>query len=134
MRIGETCCNQAGMYSYDLPTVYGGPPPPGVLYPPVPPLVTTDPIGPLMDAHQYPYVPRPTTQVMPTMVGTAQVAVSDFTPDMTPQDLLRPLPSIVDNQPVVVAQCDSFAQWVDSNPLLAAGLLMGLAFLVFKKG
>lgn len=133
MRIGETCCNQAGMYSYDFPSVYGGPPAPGVLYPPVPPLVTTDPIGPLMDTNQYPYVPRPTTKVMPTMVGTAQVAVSDFTPDLTPQDLLLPLPSIVDNQPVVVAQCDSFAQWVDGNPLLAAGILMGLAWMVFKK-
>jgi len=70
---------------------------------------------------------------MPTMVGTAQVAVSDITPDLVPQDLLRPLPSIVDNQPVVVSECNSFSQWVDGNPLLAAGLLMGLAFVVFRK-
>ena len=115
-----------------------------ILYPPVPPVMTTNPMAPpptpyaptpnpTTSPYPYPYVPKPTTQVMPTMVGTAQVAVSDITPDLVPQDLLRPLPSIVDNQPVVVSECNSFSQWVDGNPLLAAGLLMGLAFVVFRK-
>jgi hypothetical protein len=132
MRIGECC---AGEYTYDATTTYaGGGGPLSVLYPPVPPVIMTEPILQPMYPEQYPYVPKPTTQVMPTMVGTAQVAVSDVVPDLTPGDLLRPLPSIVDNQPVVVAQCDSFAQWVDENPLLAAGILMGLAYMVFKKG
>ena len=80
-------------------------------------------------------MPAPTTMTMPGMVTTAQVTSPNPKPDLTPQDLLKPLPTIVDNQPTSVAQCNSFSQWVDQNPLLAGGLLLGLAWVVFgRKG
>lgn len=79
-------------------------------------------------------LPTPTTMVMPGMVVTAQTVAPDPQPDLTPQDLLKPLPSIVDNQPTQVAQCNSFAQWVDANPVMAGLLLVGLAVFTFHKG
>lgn len=78
--------------------------------------------------------PTPTTMVMPAMVITSQTVASDPQPDLTPQDLLKPLPTIVDNQPVEITQCNSFAQWVDNNPLMAGLLLVGLAMFTFHKG
>lgn len=78
-------------------------------------------------------MPAPTTMVMPGMTLTAQSVGPNPQPSLTPQDLLRPLPTIVDNQPTQIAQCNSFSEWVDANPLLAAGLLLGLAWFTFKK-
>lgn len=83
-----------------------------------------------------PTLPQPTSMTMPGMVMTAQLTSPDTMGNATgmiPSDLLKPLPSIVDNQPVQVAQCNSFAQWVDQNPLLAGGILLGLAFFTFSK-
>lgn len=79
-------------------------------------------------------MPAPTTMIMPGMVVTAQTIAPDPQPDLTPQDLLKPLPAIVDNQPVQIAQCNSFAQWVDANPVMAGLLLVGLAMFTFHKG
>lgn len=78
-------------------------------------------------------MPVPTTMTMPGMVDTANLTSENPKPTLTPQDLLHPLPSIVDNQPTSVAQCNSFSQWVDQNPMLAGGLLLGLAFVVFGR-
>lgn len=78
-------------------------------------------------------MPVPTTMTMPGMVTTAQLTSPNPQPDLAPQDLLKPLPTIVDNQPTQLAQCNSFSDWVDQNPLLAGGLLLGLAWVVFGK-
>lgn len=78
-------------------------------------------------------LPAPTTMTMPGMTHTANMTGPDPRSSMTSWDLLRPLPTIVDNQPEVIVQCNSFAEWVDKNPLLAGGLLLGLAYVVFKK-
>ena len=80
-------------------------------------------------------MPAPTTMTMPGMVDTANLMSENPKPTLTPQDLLHPLPTIVDNQPTSVAQCNSFSQWVDQNPMFAGAMLLGLAFIVFgKKG
>ena len=80
-------------------------------------------------------MPAPTTMTMPGMVTTANLTSENPKPTLTPQDLLHPLPTIVDNQPTSVAQCNSFSQWVDQNPMFAGAMLLGLAFIVFgKKG
>jgi hypothetical protein len=78
-------------------------------------------------------MPAPTTMTMPGMVATAQVMGPNPKPDLTPQDLIKPLPTIVDNQPTQIAQCNSFSEWLDQNPMLAGGLLLGLAWFVFGK-
>lgn len=96
---------------------------------------TTDSVGQIIPAVQptipQQLLPAPTTMVMPGMTMTAQITSPNPRPDLTPQDLLRPLPTIVDNQPTTIAQCNSFSQWVDDNPLFAAGLLLGLAWFTF---
>lgn len=98
---------------------------PAVIYPVTQPVEMCTPTQP---------VPRATTMVMPTVTGTAQVMVPDQNkPDLAPQDLLKPLPSIVNNQPIQLAQCNSFSDWIDQNPLLAGGILLGLAWIVLKK-
>lgn len=102
-------------------------------FPPPAQIVPTEPAV-IIQSQQ---LPQPTTMIMPGIVDTAQLTQPNTmgnSTDLTPQDLLKPLPSIVDNQPVQVAQCNSFAQWVDQNPLMAAGLLLGLAWFTFKKG
>lgn len=79
-------------------------------------------------------LPAPTTMTMPGMVATAQLTSPGVnTSGLTPLDLIRPLPSIVDNQPTQLANCNSFSEWVDQNPLLAAGILLGLAWMTFRR-
>ncbi len=73
-------------------------------------------------------MPAPTTMTMPGMTATAQATSPNPQPDLAPMDLVRPLPTIVNNQPIQIAQCNSFSEWVDKNPLMAAGLLLGLAW------
>lgn len=77
--------------------------------------------------------PAPTTMTMPGMVTTAQLTSPNPQPSLTPRDLVRSLPSIVDNQPTQITQCNSFSEWVDQNPLLAGGVLLGLAWLTFGR-
>ena len=78
-------------------------------------------------------MPAPTTMSMPGMVTTAQLTSANPQPNLTPQDLIKPLPTIVDNQPTQIAQCNSFSEWVDQNPLLAGGMLLALAWLTFGR-
>ena len=78
-------------------------------------------------------MPAPTTMSMPGMVTTAQLTSPNPQPNLTPQDLIKPLPTIVDNQPTQIAQCNSFSEWVDQNPLLAGGMLLALAWLTFGR-
>lgn len=81
-------------------------------------------------------MPAPTTMTMPGMVNTAQLTSPDTTgagTQLTPQNLLKPLPTIVDNQPTRIAQCNSFSEWVDQNPLLAGGILLALAWFTFGR-
>jgi len=78
--------------------------------------------------------PKAMTAVMPSMTNTALVTTLSPKPDFGPQDLVKPMPSIVNTAPVgePVPVCDGFTAWVAGNPLLAAGLLAGAAWLVFK--
>lgn len=73
-----------------------------------------------------PTMPAPTTMTMPSTTATAQATTPNPQPQLAPMDLIRPLPSIVNNQPVQIAQCDTFTQWVGDNPVLAGGILVGL--------
>jgi hypothetical protein len=124
LNLGECCGGEAGMYSYPLTN----------------PLVQGTVIGPVdqvvpaeTPAIPSQVMPAPTTMTMPGMVTTAQMTSPNPKPSLTPQDLIRPLPSIVDNQPTQVAQCNSFSEWIDQNPLYAAGLLLGLAWFAFER-
>lgn len=125
-RLNLGCCDEAGEYSYPLanPLIQGT-----VISPVEQIIPTTPPVIPSQ------VMPAPTTMTMPGMVTTAQLTSPNPQPSLTPQDLIKPLPSIVDNQPTQLAQCNSFSEWVDQNPLLAGGLLLGLALVVFgRKG
>ena len=85
-------------------------------------------------------VPNGTTLIMPSIVGAA---TSTLPPNgsgpgstgLTPVDLLHPLPSIVNTQPVQApVQCaNPVNQWVNDNPLLAVGVLLGAAYLLLGK-
>lgn len=78
-------------------------------------------------------MPQATTAIMPSMTNTAIVATLTNKPEFTPKDLLKPMPSIVNTAPVQAPNpCDGFSQWVSDNPLMAAGLLAGLAWFMFK--
>lgn len=81
-------------------------------------------------------LPSPTTLSMPGMVPTArftsEVAMGNGL-GLVPADLVMPLPSITDTAPVQVAQCNSFSGWIDENPIMAGGLLLGLAWFTFRK-
>lgn len=80
-------------------------------------------------------MPKATTALMPTMTGTARVlTVSEAENPMTPFELVRPLPSIVNNDAVDMAPpCSTFTEWVANNPLLAGGLLVGAGLLLFGR-
>lgn len=82
-------------------------------------------------------MPVSTTSSMPSMTATSQLLTASPQPGLTPSSLLNPMPSITNSTPVVVGpSCSGINQWVNDNPLLAAGILAGLAFLMFggKKG
>lgn len=75
-------------------------------------------------------MPVSTTAVMPSMTYTAQVFGTAPQPGLTPSSLLNPMPSITNSTPLVVGPaCTGVNQWINDNPLLAAGILAGLAFL-----
>lgn len=86
-----------------------------------------------------PYVmPRPTPQVVPNIVATAQRA-SNSLPDsqvLNPRTLLGPLPQIVTPAPLpqAVPMCSGLTAWVATNPLLAMAALGLLAFGLLGKG
>ena len=77
-------------------------------------------------------MPQATAAVLPSLVST----INQLNPQqsyLTPQDVLKPLPSIVDTAPMVLDQtaaglsgCNPITQWVTDNPLLAAGVLFGV--------
>lgn len=125
MNLGE-CCDEAGEYTYPLTSS-------------LPPSQIIGPVGQVQPV-QSPTIPQavmpaPTTMAMPGMVTTAQLTTENPQPGLTPQDLIKPLPTIVDNQPTQVAQCNSFSGWVDQNPMLAGGILLALAWFTFgRKG
>ena len=123
-RLNLGCCDEAGEYSYPLTN----------------PLTQGTIVGPVgqvvpMESPTIPsqVMPAPTTMTMPGMVTTAQMTSANPQPSLTPQDLIKPLPTIVDNQPTQIAQCNSFSEWVDQNPLLAGGILLMLAWFTFGK-
>ena len=52
-------------------------------------------------------------------------------PGLTPASLLNPMPSITNSVPTVVGpDCTGINQWINDNPLMAVGILAGLAFLM----
>jgi hypothetical protein len=52
-------------------------------------------------------------------------------PGLTPSSLLNAMPSITNSTPQIVGPtCTGINQWINDNPLLAAGILGALAFLV----
>lgn len=80
-------------------------------------------------------MPVSTTAVMPSITATAQAFGTAPQPGLTPASLLNPMPSITNSTPLVVGQeCSGISQWINDNPLLAAGILAGFAFLVFGGG
>lgn len=82
-------------------------------------------------------MPISTTAVMPSLTYTANQLSASPQPGLTPASLLNPMPSITNSTPIVVGPtCSGINQWVNDNPLLAAGILVGLAVLVFhgKRG
>lgn len=85
-----------------------------------------------------PYImPRPTPQVVPSIVATAQRA-SNSLPDsqvLSPRSLLGPLPQIVTPAPLpqAVPMCSGLTAWVATNPILAIAALGLLAFGLLGK-
>jgi len=81
-------------------------------------------------------IPKNVTMVMPTITGTAEAVMPNPYAQLSPGDLLKPLPSIANSAPVEMgsAPCDRFTEWINRNPLLAVGLLAGLAYFTFGKG
>ncbi len=79
-------------------------------------------------------MPKATTMVMPDMVLTsvqqAQAYNGGAQPGLIPADFLKPIPSIVNTAPEVMAACNPMSDWVNNNPLLAAGLLLALGMAV----
>lgn len=80
-------------------------------------------------------LPQATTAVMPSMSTTANATQANQQSQLQPTDLLKPMPSIVQSAPVVMdAEAaglgGGFCQWVNDNPLLAGGLLVGAYFLI----
>lgn len=84
------------------------------------------------------YMPVSTTAVMPSMAATVARAraLGDVStqPGLTPASLLNPMPSITNSTPSVVGPaCTGINQWISDNPLLAVGILAGLAFLMLGR-
>ena len=80
-------------------------------------------------------MPSATTATMPSITNTAQVVAPMQV--ITPQGMQQRMPQIVSSTPMVIAPpCDnSFASWVNDNPLLAIAGLAALAYLMMgKKG
>jgi hypothetical protein len=86
-------------------------------------------------------MPESTTMMLPSITGTAQAAGATtgssggIVQNLSPVDLLKPMPSIVDTAPTVVpgVACDGISQWVNNNPLFAIGALALLAWFVYGK-
>lgn len=82
-------------------------------------------------------MPVSTTAVMPSITYSAQLLGQAPQPGLTPASLLNPMPSITNSAPAIVGPtCTGVNQWINDNPLLAAGILAGLAFIMLseKKG
>lgn len=86
-------------------------------------------------------MPQSTTMTLPTITDTANAqgapigSTGGVVQGLSPVDLLKPMPSIVDTTPTVVpgVACDSIGQWISDNPLYALGALGLLAWFVYKK-
>lgn len=78
-------------------------------------------------------MPRATTQVLPTMTPTQrEAAILPAQGALSPVDLVRPLPTIVTQEPIdMTPPCSGFTDWVAQNQGLAIGLLAVTALLVF---
>lgn len=79
-------------------------------------------------------MPKPTTTVFPTITGTAAVVGEPVQPDISPAQLLRPMPSIVTSQVADIRPCNGFAQWVADNPAVALAGLVLLGMLAVGGG
>ena len=76
-------------------------------------------------------IPRNVTMTMPQFTSEAQQVAPNPQPQLTPADLLKPLPSIVSTAPTELpAPCDGMADWIGKNPMMAVGILAGFAWLV----
>ena len=83
-------------------------------------------------------MPSATTAEMPSVTDTARALLpsdSDGAADMTPQDLVRYMPSIVNTTPMdLTPQCaDGVNGWLEKNPLVAGLVLAGVAYLLLGK-
>jgi hypothetical protein len=96
-----------------------------------PPVTTAVPtMGPAA-----PVMPSAVVSTIPTMTGTANQVGQPQAPVLTATMLTQKLPSIVNPQPVVIAQAcgDDFATWVNNNALLVAIALGAVAYLALGK-
>jgi hypothetical protein len=75
------------------------------------------------------------TVAVGTMWDWFNAPATPMPPVLTPLSLTRPMPAIVQSQPVDVSipVCDPVSQWVSDNPMWAAGLLAVAALFVFKR-
>lgn len=77
-------------------------------------------------------VPSSTKALLPSMVHTARMTLFPGGV-LTPQDLVQPMPSIIDSNPTDItpaAPCNPVSQWVQGNPFMAVGVLLLLAYAV----
>lgn len=83
-----------------------------------------------------PTMPQGTPLSMPSLVSTATTYLPPSNGGLQPSDLLHPLPSIVNTQPVTVQSpcANTFSQWVSDNPMLALLGLGALAYFTLGKG
>ncbi len=88
-------------------------------------------------------MPMATAATRPSVADTVAVGTvwdwfngpaTPMPPRLTPMGLLRPMPSIVQSQPVDVSVpvCDPVSQWVGDNPMLAILALAGVAVWLWK--
>lgn len=81
-------------------------------------------------------MPQGTPLSMPSLVNTATSYLPPNNGGLQPSDLLHPLPSIVNTQPVVMQSpcANTFSQWVSDNPMLALLGLGALAYFTLGRG
>lgn len=80
-------------------------------------------------------MPQLTPMSMPSVVGTAVATTPSQAPTLQPQDLLHPLPSIVNTTPVQIPSpcANTVEQWVSDNPFLAVCALGVFAYVVLGR-
>lgn len=75
-------------------------------------------------------LPHATTQPMPSVVSQGVPNNQLF----SPTSLLNPMPQIVAGPKAAPSPCSGLTQWVNDNPVMAAGLLLAGLLFAMRKG